>query len=357
MRSDPASSAPNSSAPDAHRPAPGLAEAIAAKDLNNLYLTSCYFADPARYEAFCSLYALMRVIDDRVDDLPQDPADFDAAGEHEVLRSWEEALFAAAGGAAPEPGLGARCGMAAARQLVVGAAAAMERFPFPHSLWRNFFIAMHRDVEQTRFETYREFLDYTEGASVAPTSIYLYLVAAADPGGSGAYALPDGFDLIRCGRHLGVFSYLAHILRDMALDLATGERGLLYVAWEDLAHFGLDEAMLREDLARRGARGALRELAAELARRASVARDRGVAYLEDLDGKLEPDCAFILEIILDIYSKALEKLAAASFDPMAGRHHLSLEEKLEAVAGVAERLGFTLPADALAGRPIAATEA
>ncbi len=352
MRSD-----VSSSVPDPRRPAPGLAEAIAAKDLNNLYLTSCYFADPARYEAFCSLYALMRVIDDRVDDLPQDAARFDATGEHEVLRSWEEALFAAADGETPAPGLGDRCGMAAARQLVVGAAEAMERFPFPHSLWRNFFVAMHRDVEQTRFETYREFLDYTEGASVAPTSIYLYLVAAGDPAGAGVYLLPDGFDLIRCGRQLGVFSYLAHILRDMALDLGTGERGLLYVAREDLTRFGLDEAMLRQDLARRRARASLRELAAELARRAGAARNRGVAYLEALDGKLEPDCAFILEIILDIYGKALDKLEAASFDPMGGRHHLSLEEKLEAVAGAAERLGFTLPADALAGRPIAAAEA
>ncbi len=338
-------------------PVPALAEAIAAKDLNNLYLTSCYFADPARYSAFCSLYALMRVIDDRVDELPQDPARFDAAGEHEVLRAWEEALFGAVGGTEPPAGLAARCGMPEARTLVAGAALAMQRFPFPHSLWRNFFVAMHRDVEQPRFETFREFLDYTEGASVAPTSIYLYLVAAGEATGSGPYLLPEDFDLIRCGHHLGVFSYLAHILRDMALDLGTGEKGLLYLAREDLERFGLDEASLREDLERGRARGPLRELAAELARRARAARERGAAYLDALDGRLEPDCAFILEIILDIYGRALDKLADASFDPMAGRHHLSLEEKYAAVARVADRLGFELPADALTGRPIAAADA
>lgn len=341
-----------SSATRSRPPAPALAEAIAAKDLNNLYLTSCFFADPARYDAFCSLYALMRVIDDRVDDLPQDPGSFDAAAEHDVLRSWEEALFAAAGGAEPAPGLGTRCGMPEARQLVTGAAGAMERFPFPPSLWRNFFVAMHRDVEQVRFATYDEFLEYTEGASVAPTSIYLYLVAAGNADGSGVYRLPEGFDLVRCGRQLGLFSYLAHILRDLALDLGTGERGLLYVAREDLDRFGLDETMLREDLARGRARNELRRLAAELARRARAARDRGAAYLDALDGRLEADCGFILEVILAIYGQALEKLAAASFDPMAGRHHLSLAEKLAIVGDAAERLGFDLPADALAGRPI-----
>jgi phytoene/squalene synthetase len=285
----------------------------------------------------------MRVIDDRVDELPQDPARFDCAREHLVLRSWEEALFAVAGGNALPPGLADRCGMAEARLLVTGAAAAMERFPFPHSLWRNFFLAMHRDVEQARFESYREFLEYTEGASVAPTSIYLYLVAAADTTDSGVYRLPEGFDLIRCGRHLGVFSYLAHILRDMALDLQTGERGLLYLAREDLDRFGLDETMLREDLEKGQARKSLRELAAELAHRAHTARDLGIAYLDALDGVMEPDCAFILEIILEIYVQALEKIAAVSFDPMTGKHHLSLEEKYETVARTARRMGFELP--------------
>ena len=339
-----------------HRPetAPALAEAIAAKDLNNLYLTSCYFADPARYSAFCSLYALMRVIDDRVDELPQDPARFDAAREHEVLRSWEEGLSAALDGSAPPSGLAERCGMAKARDLLTGAAAAMARFPTPISLWRNFFAAMHRDVEQARFETYREFLDYTEGASVAPTSIYLYLVAATDGDGSGTYLLPESFDLVRCGRHLGVFSYLAHILRDMALDLGTGERGLLYLAREDLDRFGLDEAMLREDLEKGRARPALRALATELAARATAEGDRGVALLDPLAGTLDPDCAFVLEVIVAIYRRTLEKLAAASFDPMAGRHHLSFEEKHSTVLEVANRLGFDLPADALARGPIVA---
>ena len=336
---------------------PALAEAIAARDLNNLYLTSCYFADPARYSAFCSLYALMRVIDDRVDELPQDPDRFDVAAEHAVLDAWEESLFAARDGTDPPAGLARRCGMPEARQLVTGAAAAMRRFPFPGSLWRNFFVAMHRDVRQGRFETYRDFLDYTEGASVAPTSIYLYLVAAVDPAASGVYRLPEGFDLVRCGRYLGTFSYLAHILRDMALDLATGERGLLYLARQDLDRFGLDEAMLREDLARRRARPALRELAADLAARATVDGERGRALLEPLAGKLEPDCAFILEVIVAIYRLILDKLAAAGHDPMAGRHHLSLAEKQAAVARVARRQGFDPPANALARRPFASAGA
>lgn len=343
-----------SPAPQPQMPLPPLAEAIAAKDLNNLYLTSCYFADPARYAAFCSLYALMRVIDDRVDELPQDPSRFDPAAEHAVLDAWEEGLTAALGGADPSADLAGRCGMPEAPELVDGAASAMARFPFPAGLWRNFFVAMHRDVGQARFQTYGEFLDYTEGASVAPTSIYLYLAAAGAGEGNGPYLPPEDFDLIRCGRHLGTFSYLAHILRDLALDLATGERGLIYLALEDLDGYGLDEAALRQDLARGRARPALRRLTADLAARAVAEGDRGEALLEPLAGRLEPDCTFILEVIVAIYRQILDRLAETGFDPMAGRHHLSIADKQDSMLRVARKLDFELPADALSRRPIAA---
>ena len=46
-----------------------IVEEIAAKDLNNLYRTSCFFADPNRYKSFCAVYAVMRIVDDRLDEI------------------------------------------------------------------------------------------------------------------------------------------------------------------------------------------------------------------------------------------------------------------------------------------------
>ena len=47
-----------------------VVEEIAAKDRSNLYLTSQFFEDRARYEAFISMYTIMRSIDDFIDNVP-----------------------------------------------------------------------------------------------------------------------------------------------------------------------------------------------------------------------------------------------------------------------------------------------
>jgi phytoene/squalene synthetase len=47
-----------------------VTEAIASKDHNNLYITSLFFKDRLKYKAFCAFYAVMRIVDDRIDNLP-----------------------------------------------------------------------------------------------------------------------------------------------------------------------------------------------------------------------------------------------------------------------------------------------
>lgn len=319
-----------------------VAESIAARDLNNLYLTSCYFRDQARYRAFCALYAVMRVVDDRVDELPpRRTMSAEAIGrEHAVLEAWQAAMSEALVGRRPSVEHIAACDHPEAKALLHAATDASVVFPLPTSLWRNFFAAMHQDVDQPRFATYTAFLDYTEGASVAPTTIYLALLAARDASGSGVYRVPETFDLIGCGRALGTFAYLAHILRDLAEDLETGDEGLIYLAADDMAKHDLDDDELRHDVARRHAGDALRALTAELAGRAQQALDTGRRLLVPLDGRLERDCAYVLELILTIYDRILDAVAAADNDPLTGALDFSGEEKARIAAEVAERTGF-----------------
>ena len=149
-----------------------VAEEIAAKDLNNLYLTSCWFVDPERYRAFCALYAVMRVVDDRIDAIParRELGDPDRDREHAVVDAWDVALRAAIAGGASADQIAA-CDHPQTVPLLEVAGEAMRRFPVPWELWRNFFAAMHQDIDHPRFATYPQFLDYTEGVSVAPTTM------------------------------------------------------------------------------------------------------------------------------------------------------------------------------------------
>ena len=79
--------------------ADGVAESIAAKDLNNLYRTSCFFADADRYQAFCGLYAIMRLVDDRIDNQLAGGLDPEGVGrERRALDAWDRLVAAATAG-------------------------------------------------------------------------------------------------------------------------------------------------------------------------------------------------------------------------------------------------------------------
>src|SRR4029453_957933 len=107
------------------------AEAIAAGDSNNLYRTSCFFQDLERYRAFCAQYAVMRLVDDRIDALPARAAlsPAERREEQEIVNLWQRIVTAAQRGdsagaghrvaSLPEPRAGA---------LLPALAAAFRRF-------------------------------------------------------------------------------------------------------------------------------------------------------------------------------------------------------------------------------------
>lgn len=343
--------------PDPLREAYSLAESIAARDLNNLYLTSRFFADPVRYRAFCVFYAIMRLVDDRVDELcaRQGVPPAERRRVAEEVDGWRrsvEAAYREGAGADPPWGLDRAAGgtdPGAARALLAAFVDSNARFRVPPDLWRRFFAAMDRDLADRRFATYGEFLDYAEGATVAPTTIYLVLLASERSGAEGApYEPVAGFDVIGCGRELGLFAYLTHILRDLPQDLEAGERGLLYLAREDMGRFGVTEESLWKDLARGAAGPGLRGFLEELGGRARRHLEAGRTLLAALDGRLSADCAFIVKLIVGIYEEALERIAEVGFDPFPEEHRLRFEDKQRIVVRTAREVGFPLEA-ALAG--------
>jgi hypothetical protein len=177
--------------------------------------------------------------------------------------------------------------------------------------------------------------------------LYLLLLTATAPEGAGAsaneggpprYAPREAFDAVGCGRHLGRFAYLTHVLRDLPPDLAAGERGLLYLAADDMERFGITEKALRRDLARGRASPGVRELLAELGGRARGHLERGRALL----GGLSPDRAFILTLIVAIYEEALKRLEVRGHDPFPERHRLGVRDQRRVILRTAQQVGFPL---------------
>lgn len=310
--------------------AAAIAEAIAAKDLNNLYRTSSYFRDPERYRAFCSFYAVMRIVDDRVDALMGQPrvTGQQIRQERRVLEAWHGAVSARLAGGAPSKRDTFETNHPEVGTLLQLFADALRLFPVPAVLWHHFFRAMRRDLTRQRFATFGDFLEYAEGAAVAPTTVYLYLIAADRCGADDVYRPPSGFDLIGCGRELGRFAYIAHILRDLPDDLSAGFHGRLYLAAEDMAKHGVTDESLADSLTRRSSDPRLRALVRDLADRARCLVERGRARMQILDGRLSPDRSYVLELIVRLYEAVLEKIVSHSYDVMTDRHRLTDAEKL-----------------------------
>lgn len=143
-------------------------ERIASRSRSSLYVTSQFFEDRSRYEAFIAMYAVMRVIDDRIDTIPNKvrlPAGQCAALDLE-LDCWDTRIGAAfKGRSSNDP-------------LDVALGAAVRTFPVPAGLWSNFIDAMRFEIRHSRFSDFTEFLAYAEGATVAPAVIYVFLLSS-----------------------------------------------------------------------------------------------------------------------------------------------------------------------------------
>lgn len=322
--------APAGVTPEALKAALEACEAVAAKDKSNLYVTSQFFEDRARYDAFIAMYAVMRLVDDFIDNVPDKQTagpEVRAALKAELDR-WEKRIRDAyAGKPSQDP-------------IDVGLAAAALTFPVPIHVWLNFVDAMRFDVDHPRFADFQEFLHYGEGATVAPTVIYVYLLTA-QKNADATYAV-SGFDFETCGRELGLFAYLAHILRDVKEDMAVGTTGLVYLSMADLKTHALDESALRSLLAAGKPDPRWTALVRDLCSRAHQMEKKGMALAEARYAHMEPDCAYILCLIITVYSELLRRIEESPHKVLVGDPMMGSTDKMMLAAASARRTGYSL---------------
>lgn len=176
------------------------------------------------------------------------------------------------------------------------------RFKIPMELFRNFARSMHFDIDHNGFASFDEFLAYSEGASVAPASVFVHLccLSKADDG----FHLPP-FDVIEVARPCAIFSYIVHIIRDFQKDQWNN---LNYFANDILNRYNLKPADLREIADGSNIPYSFREVIGEYYSCAQYWAVKTFQVLETISSRINGRYMLSLQIIFSLYQQVFERI-------------------------------------------------
>jgi phytoene synthase len=250
--------------------------------------------EPDRYGAFKVCYRSMRRIDDLVDDRKEAVGEImaeDAGRLSSMLDDWLDAVRR-----------GDRSDPFRNEFLDV-----IEHFRIPLWPWQRLNKAMLYDLTHDGFSTLLTFMRYAEGAAIAPASIFMHLCGLTQ--NSTVYT-PPAYDLRLAARHLAIFSYLVHIMRDFEKDQL---RNLNYFSDDMLASHGLSRQDLSE-IARGGRIGEqFRRLMRSYHYMGGYYRVKARRTMDAVSKQLTPRYQLSLEMIYQLYLQIYERI-----DPMHG---------------------------------------
>jgi phytoene synthase len=165
-------------------------------------LIAARFWEEDRYDAAKNCYQFMRRIDDMIDDRKvEDPSLSDCEKQlyTNQINDWIECLN---GKSIDDP-------------FFKNIVQTVLDYRIPFSLFDGFAKSMIYDVNHNGFETFDDFLNYAEGASVVPASVFVHLCCLNEE--LSDYVLPS-MDLKEIARPCAIFAYLVHMIRDFQLD-------------------------------------------------------------------------------------------------------------------------------------------
>ncbi|UCC44896.1 MAG: squalene/phytoene synthase family protein, partial [Candidatus Zixiibacteriota bacterium] len=247
------------------------------------------FWDDDRYAAFKVCYRSMRVIDDLVDDRKSAGRRISEAERSQLSRSIETWVT----------GLNEnRPADSFQKQLLD----TITDFRIPLWPWQRLARAMLYDLNNDGFATLTAFLRYAEGAAIAPASVFMHLCGVR--GDNRKIVAPD-FNIRAAARHLALFSYTVHIMRDLQKDQAAG---LNYFAADFLKRHGLTERDLRKQAVSGTVSAELRNLIGDYCRIAQYYQSRARRAVDAALTRMEPRYQLSLQIIYNLYSQIFERI-------------------------------------------------
>lgn|SRR5574341_540789 len=306
-------------------------EHIARRNRPYLYLVARYFQDKEKYKAFCSTYASMRVIDDQIDSIPWRGrlGLIQKLRYRKEIQNWLEKIEAC------------QNGDSARQPIFLALQDTFTKFQIPLFPWRNLARAMQKDVGKDSFSTLQEFVQYAEGAAIAPATVFMFLLTAQGNAKGYCWEFSEK-EIYRFARELALFCYLTHIIRDVSSDLQLGRSGLLYIPEKDLSKYGLGKQDLLGFKKKKAVNAEFKNLAAGYVKTARTYEAKGRKLLQKLNSHLEPDSCFILTLLLKFYSATLEKIEEADYNVFSGKEKLTRREEEALIRRIARQLDFDL---------------
>ncbi len=178
----------------------------------------------------------------------------------------------------------------------------IEKFRIPVWPIEAFAKSMIYDINNDGFPTLAAFLDYAQGASVAPASIFVHLSGLYRKDGS--YRDP-AFDVKEAATPCAIFSYLVHIIRDFQKDQFNN---LNYFADDLILKNGLTRRELSDIAHGRSVTPGFRNLIREYYKLADEYIKNTRNIIVKIQPLLEPRYQLSLAIIFDLYLMVFERI-------------------------------------------------
>jgi len=271
-----------------------IAQYISNIDFENIdkhpnILIAARIWDDRRYHAARICYKFMRMIDDHIDDRKAREEAITCLERKmmtDQVNDWIDCLYRPDH---EDPFL---------RELVD----TVSRFRIPLELFHNFTKSMLYDIDNEGFTTLDEFLEYAEGASVAPASVFVHLCCLDET--DHTYK-PAGYNVIEAARPCAIFSYIVHIIRDFQQDQLDN---LNYFALDILQKHGLEPSDLRAIASGSPVTTDFRNVINEYLQLARHYQSETIHMLELLSPRLNGRYLFSLHLIYQLYSMVFDRI-------------------------------------------------
>jgi len=252
-------------------------------------LIAANFWEEDRYQAAITCYKVMRYIDDLIDNYK---TDHPAISEMEQKQLTQDVSIWLARLKDGTKDLGLN------KELLD----VFEKFKIPIWPMEAFAKSMIYDISHDGFASLQTFLDYAEGASVAPAAIFVHLCGLTKE--NEIYTAPV-FDVQKAARACAVFSYLVHIIRDFQKDQFNH---LNYFGDDLIAKNGLDRRKL--DAMAHGApiEPGFRNMIREYLTVADKYRRKTYDIIQEIKPFLEVRSQLSLDIIFNLYLMVYERI-------------------------------------------------
>jgi phytoene/squalene synthetase len=258
------------------------------KDHPNI-LIAAHFWEEERYNAAKVCYNFLRLIDDLIDNHKAENRFIAPEEKQKFTANVEEWLKMLSLSGKDDP---------FSRELVT----IIKKFRIPDWALKDFARSMIYDINFDGFPTLGSFIEYAQGASVAPASIFVHLAGLVKK--KGRFSDPP-FNVKKTATPCAVFSYLVHIIRDFQKDQLNN---LNYFADDLAAQHGLTRHDLKEIAWGHPVSDNFRNLVNTYYSLADKYRRKTYRIMKQIFPLLEPRYRLSLEIIFNLYLLVFEKI-------------------------------------------------